>query len=222
MSSFKDITGRRFGKLVAKKRVGVTKHGSALWECECDCGGTKVVGANRLLAKTKPTKSCGCLKGGGPKTHGKTDHPLYSVWVGMNRRCRDPKHDSYKNYGARGIYVDDKWRDSFAQFLADVGERPSPRHSLERVDFNGPYCPSNVKWATSKEQQRNRRCNRVLPVDGEALCLAEWAERVGINANTLAARIDAGWAVEDAVFTPVGANRYDEKLAAAARRSPLK
>jgi hypothetical protein len=90
-----------------------------------------------------------------------SDHPLYSVWLGMKTRCSNPNQPSYKHYGARGVSVCDRWKESFKAFLGDVGERPSPDHTLDRIDVDGDYEPSNVRWATWTEQHRNRRNNRL-------------------------------------------------------------
>lgn len=119
--------------------------------------------------------------------------PEYTAWAGMKSRCSDPNSSRYPYYGGRGIKVCDRWRDSFAAFLVDVGPRPSPDHSLDRMDPNGNYEPGAVRWATRKEQQRNRRNNRFLTIFGQRRTLAEWAEIGGLHPYTLLSRINAGW-----------------------------
>jgi hypothetical protein len=112
----------------------------------------------------------------------------------MLQRCTNPNHPEYKNYGGRGIKVCDRWLESFEEnFLADMGLRPSPKLTLDRIDNNKGYSKSNCRWATPKEQARNRRPNRVIPFNGEMLCVAAVAEHVGIKADTLRMRLNNGW-----------------------------
>lgn len=119
----------------------------------------------------------------------------------MISRCYNEKHHHYANYGGRGITVCQRWRDSFAAFLADVGPRPSPQHSLDRYpDNNGNYEPGNVRWATRSEQQRNRRVNHLLTFQGKTQCVIAWAEELGINPVTIIARLRAGRTIEEALF----------------------
>lgn len=129
-------------------------------------------------------------------------HPLYRRWLSMKTRCYNPRAPKYRDYGARGIRVCKRWQNDFAAFLADVGEAPSPKHTLERVNNDGHYEPRNVRWATPSEQGRNKRGNVVVTFCGESLCLVEWAERVGIGYSTLSYRIRRGWPAEKALTTP--------------------
>jgi hypothetical protein len=130
--------------------------------------------------------------------------PEYGIWESMLRRCLNPKHKAFKDYGGRGITVCDRWRD-FSAFYADIGPRPSPRHSLERKDGNGNYEPTNCRWATKREQQRNTRRNVRLTFRGETRCLAEWADIMGLKRELVRGRIRLGWDAERALTTPSAA-----------------
>ena len=129
--------------------------------------------------------------------------PEYVVWQGMIQRCTNPASPWFHYYGGRGIRVCDRWRRSFASFLADMGRRPSPMLTLDRIDNNGHYCPENCRWATRTEQMRNRTSyNRVLTLNGESLCQEAWAERLGLNAQTIQKRLKSGWSIEKSLCTP--------------------
>lgn len=154
----RDLSGQRFGRLVACHVVGKTKQGSAVWQCTCDCGSTKDVSSASLVSKS--TRSCGCLaKENQPpimKTHGKTRTPEYNSWRGMHDRCYRPSSRYYEIYGGRGITVCERWS-TFENFLADMGEKPGPSYSIERRDTNGGYTPDNCMWADKTTQSYNRR-----------------------------------------------------------------
>jgi len=160
-SSLKD---RPFGRLISKEIVGKDKSGkNYYWRCECLCGGEIVTLASNL--RNGRTQSCGCLqkevRGKCNITHGHTRNGKvsseYIAWMGMRDRCFNPNGDSYPYYGGRGITVCEKWCASFENFFSDIGPKPSPDHSLDRIDVNGHYEPTNCKWATKKEQMVNRR-----------------------------------------------------------------
>lgn len=123
----------------------------------------------------------------------------------MHSRCRHRTARSYPNYGGRGIAVCERWG-SFENFLADMGPRPSPRHSIDRIDVNGNYEPSNCRWATRIEQARNTRKNRIITVGGATMCLAEWSEMTGVDDATIVNRLDRGWDEWRAVFEPPSKN----------------
>lgn len=130
----------------------------------------------------------------------------YRIWASMIQRCTNPRVRSYRSYGQRGISVCERWL-SFAAFYADVGPRPSTKHTLDRIDNDGHYEPGNVRWATALEQSRNSRHARRYEFNGEVRCISEWAEVTGINYWTLRHRFDAGWSPERALSTAVGQAR---------------
>ena len=131
----------------------------------------------------------------------RNQRPLYFTWKQMRARCQSPGNAKYPAYGARGIRVCDRWQD-FETFAADMGVRPSPAHTLDRIDNDGNYGPENCRWATVKEQQRNRRDNHVLTALGHSRTISEWSELTGINQGTLWNRIHGGWDHARAVTTP--------------------
>lgn len=149
-------------------------------------------------------------------------HPKeHAAWRGMLRRCYDERRKDYKYYGGRGIKVCFEWSISFLRFLSDVGEAPSPLHSIDRIDNDGDYEPGNVRWVTHKEQCRNKRTSHFLEIDGVCKTLAEWAEEFSISRGTILTRIrQLGWDTKKAVLTPKDATRYGNKNAAG--RKPKK
>ncbi len=130
-------------------------------------------------------------------------HPKYPAWRAMRDRCNNPNVDSYPRYGGRGIKVCDRWMDSFVNFITDMGEPPTIKHTIERDDNSGNYCPNNCRWATQSEQQRNTRRNVFYTINGESKCLVEWCELYGINYKFVWHRINReGWEVVAALTTP--------------------
>jgi hypothetical protein len=200
----KDITGQKFGKLTAVKYLYKTKDSSnsPIWEFECECG-TKI-DKNRKLVEKGKVKSCGnreCFNKQSKSKHSKSKHSLYTTWLGMKDRCYNVNQPGYANYGGRGIVVCDRWLESFENFLEDVGEKPSSKHSIDRKDNDGNYEPSNVKWSTSQEQQRNRRNTIFIEREGEIKTLIEWCELLDANYDVCRNRLKRGWPLED-LFQP--------------------
>lgn len=128
----------------------------------------------------------------------------YEVWKSMRGRCSRPTDKRYASYGGRGIRVCEEWDRDFEAFYRDMGPRPSPKHSVERRDVNGNYEPANCLWLPIEEQARNRTNNRVIEHDGQTLCAAEWARKVGISPQHLITRLKQGWSVADAITCPKG------------------
>ncbi len=191
-----NLAGQRFGRLTAVAYLGQSK-----WSCKCDCGAETRTLANNLIRNK--AQSCGCLKretaAAMMRTHGMRNAPEYRVWSTMIERCHNPNNGKYKSYGARGIRVCERWRTDFAAFIADMGQRPTPQHSLDRRDNDGNYEPGNVHWATREQQANNTRANVVLSWRGEHLTMAQWSRRIGISQYAIRQRLERGWAVEDAL-----------------------
>ena len=150
MTKSTDLSGARFSSLVVKGLAGTNPR---RWLCLCDCGRTTEVRTSHLTSGH--TKSCGCRRvsvGQAHKTHGMRDRPEYAIWSKMRDRCQNPRNPSYQKYGGRGVSVCPEWED-FAVFMVDMGDRPTPKHTLERVDVDGDYCVSNVIWTDDMSRQ---------------------------------------------------------------------
>lgn len=205
-SNYVDITGLTFGILTVIKRAPRRNtHEQAYWECSCSCGGLAVTTGTRL--KSGHTKSCGCLRKDTttPRSkrtvqHGGSGTSEFKSWDGMRQRCSNPNDANFARYGGRGIRICERW-ESFEAFLSDMGTKPSPKMSIDRINNDGNYEPSNCRWATSEEQARNRRSNKLLSFDGKTMVLREWASVYGIAHQTLNWRIGKGWEVGRALTT---------------------
>lgn len=207
MSAVIDLTGKRFGRLsVTSFAHANPPRRQAYWNALCDCGERVVVHGSRL--RLGHTKSCGCrVRDAGAErlfVHGEYGSAEYRTWRGMLNRCHNTREPGFANYGGRGIVVCHRWRDSFKNFLADMGRKPSTRHSIDRIDNDGNYEPDNCRWATAKEQSRNQSTNRFLTYGGETMPVAAWAERVGVKASTISRRLALGWTVDRTLTSGTG------------------
>lgn len=137
------------------------------------------------------------------------DNPMYNAWKTMWQRCNNNLNSRYVHYGGRGIQVCSQW-DSFENFLKDMGERPTQKHSIDRIDNNGNYEPSNCRWATQSEQLRNNRRTILIIHKGSTLCVKDWASKQGIHDTRILWRISKGWSIEDALEKPVRAIKRRE------------
>ncbi len=193
----KILTGQRFERLLVIGCAGRVK-GRIAWHCLCACGNGITVTASHLI--NNHTRSCGCLlremRPSIRLTHGETIHrnisPEYAAYQAAKARCEQPSADSYKTHGGRGIKF---LFTSFEELLAEVGRRPSPKHSLDRYPNNetGHYEKGNVRWATKKEQARNTRRNHLVTFNDKTQCLIEWCEELGRSWHTVKSRIYHGW-----------------------------
>lgn len=205
MTKIKDLTGIRFGKLLVLRDSGErTKAGKARFICLCDCGVEKsIIGGN---LNNGLVNSCGCEKDKKTserfKKHGFSKHPMFNRYLGMISRCYDKEASEYHNYGARGIKVCDRWRLSVSDFINDIGAQPTESHTMDRIDNDGDYCPSNIRWATKKEQSINRRVTRMFTFNGIQMCAADWARSLGMTKVAVLNRIRSGWPLELALTTP--------------------
>lgn len=201
----KDIHGLKCGRWTVIRYVGLRGKNGAYWECKCDCGNVKEVVASSL--HQGKSRSCGCLQRESPAktftTHGMSHSSEYKIWNGMIARCTNPRNPGFAKYGGRGITVCQRWLDGFEYFFADIGPRPSPNHSIDRIDNDGNYEPGNVRWATSYEQRRNTSRSRFYTIGDQTLCMADWAKKSGICPKVVWGRINCGWPIELAISTPV-------------------
>lgn len=208
-----DLTGKRFGLWTVIERASSAPKGQARWLCRCECGAGRIIGSQCL--RRGKSRSCGCGKARHIRerlsTHGLTRSPEYFAWRNMINRCENPKVKEFKWYGGRGIRICRRWRrgeegsGGFECFLADVGLRPSPEHSLDRLDNDSGYEPGNVRWASGEDQQNNRRNNRRVVYRGQTMALRAAVRLAGdVVAFRLAdGRVRRGWPVDEAVETPV-------------------
>lgn len=184
-----DLSGVRFGRLVALEREYRSKR--SFWRCRCDCGATTSVVMSSL--KNGVTRSCGCLARETARnlvtTHGKTRHPLYRIWNGMRNRCRNPNARSFADYGARGITVCERW-EFFQNFYDDMFPSWSPGLTIERNDNDIGYKPGNCRWATRAEQARNRRPSHFIETPWGRLTYTEAAKAAGISWESVRKRVE--------------------------------
>lgn len=202
---FIDLSGQRFGDLEVIGYFGRSKTTGTRWLCKCSCGKSKDVSSAKL--RNGEQKSCGCKKGytkhGENRQAGPT--PEYRCLHNVIQRCTNPNHNAYPYYGGRGIEC--RWTlADYPSFLLHVGRRPTPSHSIDRINNDGHYEPGNVRWATKKEQTLNSRKVVLVTAFGETLCLADMAARHGMNWYTLRDRLKSGMSPESAISTPLKRN----------------
>lgn len=210
------LVGSRFGRWTVLEyagrwvqksapRSGKRQSGSK-WLCRCDCGTERIL--KRAALTCGDSQSCGCYRSErirqyrrsvGASSNRTRFRSEYRSWYTMKRRCLSPRDAGYRQYGARGITVCGRWLKSFKAFLEDMGPRPSPLHTLDRIDNDGNYEPANCRWALPGIQQSNKRDCRLVTFDGLTLSTAEWARRLRMRSKTIRHRLDSGWPIERAL-----------------------
>jgi hypothetical protein len=205
-----DLVGQRFNRLLVIAETGRTPAKQTLWLCRCECGETTSTTTTKL--RSGHSKSCGCLKAEAMSIMARRDgmhvggrHRMFDSYAGMVARCTNENDEFFANYGGRGITICERWRHGeggktgFHLFVKDMGPRPSARHSIDRKNNDGNYEPDNCRWATKKQQARNRRSNHLVECDGEPVALSEYCERKGLRFVLINQRIGRGWSLERAV-----------------------
>lgn len=198
MKAFNDITGYEFGRLTVISRIK-NKHNQYVWVCKCNCGNETVAAFNKL--KSGAIKSCGCYGREIIKkcsiTHGLAKSSEYRSWDSMKQRCYNKNNNRYKNYGERGIKVCDRWLNSFENFLEDMGQKPSRKHTLDRLDNKLGYCKNNCRWLLNIEQQRNQTKSVFIEYNGEKMIQTDWERKFNVCNGYIYAALKRGNKKED-------------------------
>ena len=197
------MIGSQFHKLTVLSEAGINRHQKRMFVCRCECGNQRIVIAAHL--RNGNTQSCGCWQkerakavGKSNRRHGDKSSREWKSWQAMRSRCLNPHATGYRNYGGRGISICERWA-RYEHFLEDMGRRPSPQHSLDRIDSNGNYEPGNCRWASPEQQMRNIRTNVSLTFQGKTMTVVEWAEEMKIPASRIYGRLKRGWNAEQAL-----------------------
>lgn len=199
----KDRSNVKYGRLTAIRWLR-DENGKLKWECNCDCGKTILANSNDLGVNTR---SCGCLRREQSSkrfsTHGLSKTRTYNIWWAIKLRCNYPSSRHFYRYGGKGISVCERWNSKFENFLEDMGECPSNKHSIDRIDSNGNYVPENCRWATETQQAQNISTNLNITWNGETKCVTQWERDLGLPLHFLQQRITRrGWSIEKAFTTP--------------------
>lgn len=214
MSKLIDITGNRYGMLTVICRDENRPRGVVTWKCKCDCGNVKTVIGRNL--KSGQVKSCGCMRvmlAKNTATHHMTGTRLYRIWSMIKARCCRKSLPAYKEYGGRGIKMCDEWKKSFENFMEWAFANGYEENlTIDRIDFNGDYCPENCRWVPFSEQALNRRSNIRIEYNGEVHCLSEWCKIYGKNYYRVHDRMyKKKWNFERAMFEPVHIEKRNRK-----------
>jgi hypothetical protein len=200
---FVDLTGRKFGRwtVLGRGPDRPRKHSHRVqWICRCECGAEGLVSSSNLVQGI--SRSCGCLHIDTITTHDMTGSPEHQAWTALKSRCYTRSNIGYPFYGGRGIKVCARWLHSFESFLSDMGPRPGPEYSVDRIDPNRDYSPENCRWATRAQQDSNRRSSRLITFNSRTQTVADWARETGLSKSGLLYRLNAGWSVADALTIP--------------------
>lgn len=195
--------GEKYHRLTAKKFISLDKRSQAIWSWACDCGKEHLATAGSV--RSGKTKSCGCYYREAVKkinkTHGMFYTSEYVIWAGMIQRCTNEKNEKFPIYGGRGITVCDRWLHSFVDFYADMGPKPGPDYSIDRIDVNGNYEPGNCRWATREEQARNRRNNVIISFGGRKIILKAFSDICGISISRARYLLSQGYTPDEIYLT---------------------
>lgn len=195
-----DLSGRRFGMLTVIEKVKVER-GIYKWKCLCDCGKEHLVTTWHLV--NGDVKSCGCNHFKACVTHGMTETRLYHIWCTMKARCFRKTSAKYPRYGGRGITMCDEWKNNFQNFYDwSMANGYKENLSIDRIDNNGDYCPSNCRWTDAVTQMNNTSANVLIEYNGEIKTIAQTARDNGISQSLLWKRLNRGWSVKKSIETP--------------------
>ncbi len=207
MAKLIDLTGQKFGRLTVMSRAENTKDGKAKWKCKCDCDG-KIVEVRSTKLRSGETKSCGCLQkeiiSKCNTKHGDSCNRLYQIWNNIRERTNRINHPYYKDYGGRGIFICEEWKENYLLFKEwAMSNGYNENLTIDRIDNDKGYEPDNCRWVTAKTQQNNKRSNKNMTYNGVTKTLSEWAEHTGISKTALKQRLNKlGWSLEKALTTP--------------------
>jgi len=188
------LVGKKYNMLTVLAQEGINKEGKYLWLCRCECGNEKKL--TGTILKSGSSKSCGCIV---RTQKGLANTSIYSIWHSMVARCHNKNSRSWKRYGGRGIIVCDRWKNSFFNFLEDMGDRPKGM-SIDRINNNGNYCKENCRWATMMEQARNTSKNHIIEAFGKKMTLIEWVRDTGHAPDVIKKRLKRGLSIEEALY----------------------
>ena len=217
MKKAEDLSGRKFGRWTVLRlhHIKTDKNNKRIsyWLCQCECGNRKVVNVTHL--KNGTSLSCGCyakeMSQKRQTTHGLSKTRIYKIWMNIKKRCYNEKTIRFENYGGRGIKVCQEWLDDFINFYNwAINNGYQENLSIDRIDVNGNYEPSNCKWSNAKSQARNRRNNHFITYNGETHCIAEWSDITGIKRDVIDNRIRKNWDIERILTTPVKKQKLEK------------
>lgn len=204
------MISKKFGRLTVLEELAERKHGTKVYKCQCDCG--NIVDVRKDMLKSGNTKSCGCLQREKASTtaknkriHGKSKTRLYGIYHHIINRCCNKNVLNYSNYGGRGITICEEWLNDFMAFYNwSISNGYNDNLTIDRIDVNGNYEPSNCRWVTPKQQSNNRRSSILLNYNGEIKTIKQWSEKLSCKYGTMVARYHAGWSTKDVLFGKEG------------------
>jgi hypothetical protein len=192
--------GKRFGRVVVASHSRPEGRSSVV-DGRCDCGDVRPYFITNIARQAEPMCPP-CREKSRPAKGQSGKHPLFNIWKAMIQRCENPNHTHYASYGGRGVVVCERWRNDFEAFAADMGDRPSPRHTIDRMNNQKGYQPGNVRWATPYQQLNNTRRTVYVEWQGKRITLSDAAEISGVDRATIAWRVNRGWSMEKIMTTP--------------------